>query len=170
MDKNYLTFNGKSIYFMAADGQYWIAIKPICEALGVNFDRQYKNIKKDKILASEYAIQPIQVPNDQLRNFVCLPEIYIYGWVFSIRSESTILLKYKKKVYNILYDYFKGTLTRRQELLMQKTEEIQKINILKTELKENDTFRQLQELEQKQRKYPTLLKDLDKDLLQLNLF
>ena len=48
--KKFLEFNGKVIYFVAADGQYWIALKPICEALGVAWKYQHERLKKDKIL------------------------------------------------------------------------------------------------------------------------
>jgi hypothetical protein len=38
--KKFLEFNGKNIYFLAVDGIYWIAVKPICEALDV--DEQFQ--------------------------------------------------------------------------------------------------------------------------------
>ena len=84
--KKFLEFNGKLIYFLAVDGQYWIAIKPIMEALGVEYTRQFKNLKEDKILGAALALQPMQVPGDQTRNYACLPEFFIYGWLFSIQS------------------------------------------------------------------------------------
>lgn len=90
--KKFLEFNGKVIHFLSVDGQYWIAIKPICRALGVDYIRQFKNLKADAILAPAYAVQPMQtpdkqnsisipalsvqttqVPKNQLRNYLCLP-------------------------------------------------------------------------------------------------
>ena len=44
--KKFLEFNGKTISFLCKEGEYWVAIKPICEALGVNYNRQYQNLKK----------------------------------------------------------------------------------------------------------------------------
>ena len=31
--RKFLEFNGKTIYFLSKDGDYWVAIKPICDAL-----------------------------------------------------------------------------------------------------------------------------------------
>ena len=45
--RKFLEFNGKVIYFLSKDGEYWIAIKPICEALGVYSPRQQKTIRAD---------------------------------------------------------------------------------------------------------------------------
>jgi len=59
--KKFLEFNGTNINFLAKDGIYWIAVKPICRVLNVNYDRQYKNLKSDKILKSAYALQPMQI-------------------------------------------------------------------------------------------------------------
>lgn len=118
--KKFLEFNGKSIHFLAVDGQYWIALKPICEALNVNWNRQFQNLKEDKNLQAAFANQQMQVPGDQLRNYVCLPEFFVYGWIFSIQSDSEELAAYKWECYRILYEHFHGAITGRKELLSEK--------------------------------------------------
>ncbi|MEM8568318.1 MAG: hypothetical protein AAGF85_17790 [Bacteroidota bacterium] len=35
----FLEFNGKTIVFLAIDGEYWIALRHICEALNVSARR-----------------------------------------------------------------------------------------------------------------------------------
>ena len=42
--KKFLEFNGKSIHFLSAGGEYWIALKPICEVLEVDYSSQLTNI------------------------------------------------------------------------------------------------------------------------------
>lgn len=120
--KKFLEFNGKVIYFVAIDGQYWIALKPICEALGVNWDRQYKNLKDDEILKAAQAVQPMQAPDGQIRNYVALPEFFIYGWIFDIQSSSEGLKQYKWECYRVLYEHFHGMIGGRKDLLKQKAE------------------------------------------------
>lgn len=56
-----LEFKGKNLLFLAKDGIYWIAIKPVCEVLGVEYSRSFKNIKEDPILGPALSIQPMQV-------------------------------------------------------------------------------------------------------------
>lgn len=117
--KKFLEFNGKTIYFTALDGQYWIALKPICEALGVNYKRQYERIKRDEILSRVSPIQGIVGKDGRLRKMVCLPEKYLYGWLFSIRSTSPEMEEYREKCYNVLLNYFRGMVLN-QEIHLKK--------------------------------------------------
>jgi len=118
--KKFLEFNGKSIHFLAIDGQYWIAIKPICEALNVDFEAQRKNLKEDKILSQLPSEQTMVAADGKMRKMLCLPEFFIYGWIFSIQSESEELAAYKWECYRILYEHFHGAITGRKELLSEK--------------------------------------------------
>lgn len=90
--EKFLQFNGKTIFFQSYDGNFWIAIKPICEVLNVNYNRQLLTLKSDEFLGSAYSLQDMQVQSDngiwQTRKMVCLPEKYIYGWIFSLQSNS----------------------------------------------------------------------------------
>lgn len=113
MNKDLLTFNGKNIIFRRINGQYWIAVKSVCEALNVNYNRQYQNIQSDPILGPAFANQQMQVDENQKRKMGCLPEHLIYGWIFSIKSSSEILIEYKKECYDVLFNYFHGTIIRR---------------------------------------------------------
>ena len=126
--EKFLEFKGKKLFFLAKDGKYWIAIKPICEALNVNFNRQYQNIKEDPILGSAYANQQMQLGEDQLRYWACLPEFYVYGWIFSIQSKSEELQEYKWKCYEVLYNYFHGAITGRKPILDRKAKAETTIN------------------------------------------
>ena len=115
-----LEFNGKTIFFVAADGQYWIALKPICEALNVNWNRQFQNLKSNELLKAAFAVQQMQAPDIQLRNYVALPEFYVYGWLMQIQSASPELQSYQWECYRVLYQYFHGSITGRKKLLSQK--------------------------------------------------
>lgn len=118
--KKFLEFNGKSIHFLAIDYQYWIALKPICEALNVNWNRQFQNLKEDEILCQQFAEQQMVAADGKLREMTSLPEFFIYGWIFSIQSDSKELLAYKWECYRILHDHFHGAIIGRKELLSEK--------------------------------------------------
>jgi hypothetical protein len=73
--QKFLEFNGKKIIFLSVDGTYWIALKPICEALNVSVRRCMDNVKKDPILGPERTIQYLQVENKgiiQGRKMTCI--------------------------------------------------------------------------------------------------
>jgi hypothetical protein len=157
----FLTFKGKTLLFLAQDGGYYIAIKCVCEALGVNYNRQFQNISEDPILGSVFAVQQMQIPGDQLRGMACLPERYIYGWIFSIRSESKELIEYKRECYEILFNHFHGTITDRHELLTAKVRTKARISELVTSLNENPAFTEWQDLKAEEARLGIAFKQLD---------
>ena len=116
----FLEFNGKTLAFLAVDGQYWIALKPICEALGVNWARQHTNLLADPIFGQLYAEQHMVGADGKSRKMISLPEKWVYGWLTSIQSASPELNQYKKLCYEVLADYFHGSITGRKELLITK--------------------------------------------------
>jgi len=162
--QNYLQLNGKIIIFLNKDGIYWIAIKPICEALNVHYKEQNKDIKLDPILGPASCVHRMQVPDDQARNMLCIPERYIYGWLFSIKSKSPELLEYKRKCYDILYEYFHGTITQRQVILQERIEIIDRISDLSEKLSDNKDFVELNSLRTKNMRMEKDLKKLDEIL------
>lgn len=106
--KKFLEFNGKSIRFLAVDREYWIALKPICEALNVNFQRQFLNIKKDPILKNIVSLSLMKAADNRRRQMVCLPEFYIYVWILSIRSAAIEFQANKNECCRILKEHFNG--------------------------------------------------------------
>ena len=164
--EKFLQFNGKTIYFQSFDGQFWIAIKPICEALNLEYTRQFKNLKEDKILSQLLAEQPMVGADNRLRKMSSLPEKYIYGWLFSINSSSEEFLEYKKECYEILYNYFHGTITGRKELLKKKVEIDIELTKAENELIENPAYIKIQELKKKQSEVNKGLKNNDQKVIQ----
>ena len=98
--------------------------------------------------------------DNRIRKMVSLPEKYIYGWLFSINSSSEDLKNYKKECYDVLYNYFHGTITGRKELLKLQIETDIEINIAESELLQSEAFQKLQELKKKS---STIKKELSKN-------
>jgi hypothetical protein len=170
--RKFLEFKGKTLLFLSKDGIYWIAIKPVCEAIGVEYTRAFKNVKEDTILGPALAIQPMQVPGDQVRSLSCLPEYLIYGWLFSIHSESPELLEYKKECYKVMYDFFHGTITNRRDLLREKALIQRERQALEIELRQIDNFTRFNDLKAKEARLGISLKQNDNEEFknQMNLF
>lgn len=174
--EKFLELNGKKISILMADGTWYIAVRPICEVLNVDYHAQYKSILSDDILAQLLSEQTTVAADGKLRKMLCLPEQYVYGWLFSIRSNSPELKQYKKLCYDILYRHFHGALTGRMNALNEKTEtELEIIELqekLDAQLSASAEFKRIQELRHKQKQITKTLKDLDAELLsgQLSLF
>ena len=163
-----LKFNGKAIILLSIDGTYWIPVKPILEALKMDADRSIKTLKNDPILGPERSIQTVQVSKNgknQGRKMTCIPEEFVYGWIFSLRSDSKELTEYKKTCYQLLYKHFHGTITNRRDLLVERSLLDREIIELKKSLKQEDEmYNQLQELQSKRKVLSTQLNSSDKDL------
>lgn len=167
--QKFLQFNGKNILFTTADNENWIAVKPICEALNVNYNRQFQNIKNDPILGFAFAVQQMQVPGKsgiQGRKMICILEQYVYGWIFSIKSDSEELIAYKKTCYELLFNHFHGGITGRKELLIERSNLDHRIHTLKQELKENDSkYKELQDLQQQRKTLSASMNKMDNQVI-----
>lgn len=165
----FLEFNGKNIIFINVEGVYWIAIRPICEALNVNARRSIDNIKKDPILGPAGTVQYVQVENNgiiQGRKMTCIPEQYIYGWIFSLRSDSPELTEYKRTCYQLLFNHFHGTITNRKELLLERKDIDTEIHQINAALKEqDDKFKRLEQLKKEKKQLNSKLNHIDKELI-----
>lgn len=170
--KQFLNFNGQNINVLTKDGTTWVAIKPICTALGVDYIRQFKNVQEDIILSGVLSKQTIHDSINRLQEMVCLPEKYVYGWLFSINSQSEQLIKYKKECYDILFDHFHGAMTARLNSLRVRTEAEMEIEMWNEKLKETNEYQKLKLAEAKRAEENRLLKKQDEKLIenQISIF
>jgi hypothetical protein len=168
----FLEFRGKNLLFLSKNGNHFIAIKPVCEALNLNYDRQYKNIIEDPILSQLYAVQPMVAADKKIRKMVCLPEQFIYGWIFSIKSNSPQLQEYKKECYEILFNHFHGTITSRRELLSQKALAEMERSQLEAQLRMSHSFSKWESLKATEARIGKQLKEADRNEIneQMQLF
>lgn len=145
--KKFLEFNGKKVYFKAVDGQWWIAIKPICEALGINYERQRQNLKSSKFYNQLPTVQQVVAADGKLREMVCLPERVIYGWIFQLESNVLGFEEFRWECNDLLFNYFHGTITEVSKHLRAKSEAKRKLEAIDAELLTMDLYRQKIELE-----------------------
>ena len=164
--QNFLSFNEKTIYFKEVANEYWIAIKPICEALDINYNRAYQNILEDEKLSQLFAKQQMLDTLGRSQEMICLPEKYIYGWLFSLRSKSEALKQYQMKCYEVLFNYFNGALIGRKKLLEKQADTQKKIERVEQELKSNPQYLQLITLKQESEQIKQYLKKIDKQIIE----
>lgn len=143
---DFLEFKHENIPFIIKDGVYLVAVKPICQAIGIDYKDQYRKIKNSFLFGPEWVISPMQVPGDQLRKYGCLPEKFIYGWLASINSDNNKLLEYQRECIEILDAHFNGTITKRKRLIYDKAKLRHDQAQLIESLKDNKDFNKLEEL------------------------
>lgn len=161
----FLEFNGKNLVFLAVDGQYWIALKPICEVLGVDYIRAFRNTKEDRIFGQLLSEQTMVAADGKSRKMASLPEKWIYGWIMQLQSTSEELLEYKKLCYEVLADYFHGAITGRKELLSAKAKVQAEIDQIFNRLPVEDALA-LGKLKSKINQLNAKLRDLDGEIIE----
>lgn len=156
-----LNFNDREISLVLADGQWWVAIKPVCEALGVDYEAQRKAFSNDEILSELPSEQTVVAADGKARKMLCIPEMYVYGWLFSIRSDAPGLRDYKLECYRVLFSHFHGRFSKLVERLRIETEMAE----LQQRLAQNQDFRRYNELQEQKKQIPISLRRMDADLL-----
>ena len=142
----------------------------MCEVLNIDYIQQYKNINDDEILRPKLCKHTILLPGDtQSRRYVCLPEEFIYGWIFSIRSESKELKAYKIECYRVLYNHFHGIITRRRELMKQKADTNFKRRKIENALAQNNEFKEFNKLKTCERQINKKLREIENSEMQEEL-
>jgi len=115
MKTNLIKFqNNELIAVTDYDGQIYVAIKPICDAIGLNHDSACAGIKNHQLLGPATQITMVQVGEDQPRNYITLPLDMVNGWLFTINANKIRiearenLLIYQSECFKVLYDHFFG--------------------------------------------------------------
>ena len=114
-----ISFNNQSLITVEQNGNHYVAMKPICENIGLTWEPQVLRIKRDEVLSQGMIVMIIPT-NGGNQNMICLPIEYLNGWLFGIdinRCKPEIrdtLIKYKKECYQALHDYwFNGKAERK---------------------------------------------------------
>lgn len=111
-----------------------VPIKPICDAIGVAFERQFSKLKEHEILAPTVTLRVMVAADGKQREMVCLPLEFVYGWIFTINTKNVSkeahdsVLRYQLECYQALYTHFAGSLRRRVEENEAEIKALQAVN------------------------------------------
>ncbi|MYM13709.1 phage antirepressor N-terminal domain-containing protein [Muribaculum intestinale] len=129
------TVNGTEIgAVIGEDGSIFVPVKPICQALTVDFSAQAQHIKRHYILGSIVVTLTTVAADEKEREMLCLPLEYIYGWLFTIdagrvaESRRESVANYQIECYKALYEHFTGSMQRTIETNNAEIELLQQIN------------------------------------------
>ena len=120
---------------MIENGEKRVAVKPICEALGVAYQSQIERLKSDPILGSTVTLTVTVGADGKQREMVTIPFKFVFGWLFRIDSRNVkeeskqVVERYQLECYNALYQHFielDEYLKFRNDLAEQKFLEVEK--------------------------------------------
>ena len=109
-------FNNQTLLATLVDGVPYVAIKPICENLGVSWNGQFERINRHPVLSE--CIRMIRTTclgidgKSYNIEMVTLPLSKLNGWMFGIdanrvnkKAQDAVIL-YQEKCFDVLADYF----------------------------------------------------------------
>ena len=104
-------FNNQHIPVYFVGDKLFVAMKPICENIGLQWEAQLKRIKRNHVLNSGMSIMDIPT-NGGLQQIVCLPFGMLNGWLMGVDANKVrpeikdTLIKYQLECYDVLYKHF----------------------------------------------------------------
>ena len=94
------------------NGEKRVAIKPICEALGVSHQTQIDRLKSHPIMGSTVSLTLTVGADGKTREMQTILYKYVFGWLMMIDSRNVkpevkeALERYQDECYNALYEHF----------------------------------------------------------------
>jgi len=159
-EKTLARINQVDIVAIETDGEVHVAIKPICEALGIDSQTQIEKIKKHPILNSTTRLSLAVGADGRDREMQTIPLEYVFGWLFTIDARNVkpeaqeSVLRYQQECYHVLYRHNfeeKKFMKEKEDAIETKLAEIKSI---KKEFKDTKN----------------LLTQAEKDLLEIRQF
>jgi hypothetical protein len=145
---NVAVINDISLQVVADAREQLVAVKPVCEILGVDYPGQFAKLKEHPIYGSTIGLSPTVGADGKEREMVCIPLRFFPGWLFSINPDNVKeesrekLMEYQLKCNDVLYDYFfsRVDFSQKKEVVVAKAkdtcdEKLEQLRIAKSELK-----------------------------------
>ncbi len=154
--------NSIEIQTVEKDKDYCVPIRPICDALGVDFSAQRQRIDRDEILCSTVVVITTVAADKKEREMYCLPIKYVWGWLLTIdvsrvkEEAKEVVIAYQMECYDVLYNYFFGQYQNMDKQIKEAAARKARIKQLRDDLEENPPqdkrIQELMELEKTQTK------------------
>lgn len=107
-------FHGDAIHAERVDGRVIVAVKPIVERLGIDWNGQFQRIKRDEVLEQGMCVTHIPTPGG-VQDSVGLPLELLPGFLFGISAERVsdpaaraAIIAYKRECHEVLFRHFFG--------------------------------------------------------------
>lgn len=117
MQQALIPFHGSAIPTVERDGEVFVAMKPVAEAIGLDWSAQRRRLNRHPVLKRRMAIMAIRLLDDpRARDHVLLPIAYLNGWLFTITADRAnpaireALVMYQDECFLALDSYWRAGL------------------------------------------------------------
>lgn len=104
-------FHGRTLVTTQHNGEPHVAMRPIAEAMGLDWSAQYRRILRNPVLREGIAIMATPSEGGD-QEIMCLPLKLLNGWLFGIDTNRVkpeireTILMYQRECYDALYRYW----------------------------------------------------------------
>lgn len=125
IEQKSILFGGQSIMAVRVeDDTVYVPIRPICDALGINWSGQRQRIRRDPVLSDVMRFVCVTHPNLKggNPNVLALPLEFLNGWLLGINANRVKeeirepLIQYQKYLYKLLADAFDPAFVQKGKL------------------------------------------------------
>ncbi|MCP4105476.1 MAG: hypothetical protein GY749_08060 [Desulfobacteraceae bacterium] len=116
-----INFYDNELLTISHDNKNYVAMKSVCEGMGIDWESQRKSIERDPVL-SEGTVKLTVPSKGGIQEMICLPLNYLNGWLFKVDAgrysendpRRAHIIRYQKECYQALYDYWhkRGSATK----------------------------------------------------------
>ncbi len=105
-------FNNQQLPIYFQDGQPYVAMKPICENIGLDWEAQRQRIKRNHVLNLTACMIKAVTQDGKAREVLALPIGCLNGWLLGVDANKVkpeikdTLIKYQLECYDVLYKHF----------------------------------------------------------------
>lgn len=107
-----VNFHNQTLTTLEKDGKQYVAMKPICENIGLDWVSQHKRIQRKEALNSVMVIMTTTGNDGKKYEMLCLPIEVLNGWLMGVDENRVkpeikdTLVMYQKECYKALHDYW----------------------------------------------------------------
>jgi len=126
-------YDDNLIVQLGEDGEIYVALRPIVEAMGLSWGSQLNRIKRDAVLSKKMRALSVFITNTQVeetgqhREIICLPKQYISGFLFGISAGrikdpklQAKVIQFQEEAHLILDAAFTGDAESAMEAMRQR--------------------------------------------------
>lgn len=126
--------NGVDIVTVDREGEIFIPIRPICDALGIDSKSQREKINSDEFFNSVGVIITSTGTDEKRYEMFCIPLRDVYGWLATINPGKVApeareaVTRYRRECYDVLYEHFSSSMRRTIEANNAEIDLLKQIN------------------------------------------
>ncbi len=109
-----IPFHEHSLLTLSEGSTVYVAMRSICESMGLDWNGQYQRILRNEVLAPTMCVTHMVAADGKTREVVTLPLDLLNGWLFGIDASRVkpelkeMVLRYQRECYRVLADYWQG--------------------------------------------------------------